>query len=104
MLKNINNRSFHPQTLASTFGGLVKLFENKITDKDLINNLNKILGDISNIIKIVSIKKDKNKKFTITIKAINPAYILQLKYQKNDILNKINNYYKSPIILKIIIK
>lgn len=98
-------RYSRPQTLASAFGGLIKIFGGRASDSDLINRWAEIIGDdIAAIAKISGIKKTPDKKFNVTIKPSNPAFALQLSYQINEITNRINKYFGFNAVNKIIIK
>lgn len=98
-------RNFRPQTMASAFGGLMKIFGARASGSDLSENWETIIGsDISKITKLRGIKQNADKKFNITIMASAPAFALQLSYQKNEIANRINKYFGYSAVGRITIK
>ena len=101
----LNKRLTRPQTLASAFGGLLKIFGARASDSDLMEKWDNIVGnEISSIAKISGIRKTKNNKFNISIKPSNPAVALTLSYQVNEIKEKINKYFGYNAVEKITIK
>lgn len=101
----LNHRLTRPQTLGSAFGGLLKIFGVRASDSDLADRWNEIMGtDIAKIAKLVSIRKTKDKKFNISVCALNPAFALQLSYQADEITKRINKYFGYDAVGKIIIK
>ena len=108
MGENINKflkRTESPQTLASSLGTVLKILKVSLSGSDLVNNWDKILEkDLSNIIKLNTITKTKDKKLNISIKLLNPAFALEVSYKLDDIKNKINKFYGTNIINKILIK
>ena len=103
--QKLNNRITRPTTLAGALGSLMQLFGVRASDTDLANRWNDIMGDdIAQIAKLVTIKKTIGNKFSIVIKPTNPALTLQLSYQKDEILRRINKYFGYDAISKITFK
>lgn len=103
--KKLEKRIARPQTLASAFGGLIKMFGGRASDSDLLSRWSEIMGDdIGKISKVVGITKTRDKKFNITIKPISPAFSLELSYQTLEITNRINKYFGYLAVNKITIK
>lgn len=97
-------RTESPQTLASSLGTVLKILKINLSGSDLINNWNKIIGeDLSKMIKLSTIKKTKNKKLNISIKLLNPAFSLEIYYKTDTIKEKINKFYGTDIVNKILI-
>ena len=108
-MKSLDNklekRFTRPQTIASAFGGLMKIFGARASASDLSDNWDNIVGpNISNIAILIGAKQTSDKKFNVTICAKKPAFALQLSYQKADIENKINKYFGYAAIGRITIK
>ena len=103
---NIENkikvRTTRPTTIAAAFGNLFQIFGHRASDADLAERWNEIMGnDIASIAKLVAIKKTIGNKYSIVIKPTNPAMALQLSYQKDEILRRINKYFGFDAISKI---
>jgi len=102
---NLSKRKSQPQTLASSFGGLMESFGVRASDADLSVNWRNIVGnDIANIAKVVAIKTLKNNKFNIVLRPINAAFALELSYKLDDCREKINKYYGRDAVSKITIR
>ena len=99
---NLTNRTTRPTTFAGALGGLMQIFGVRASDTDLANRWNDIMGDdIASVATLVTIKKTIGNKFSIVIKPTNPALTLQLSYQKDEILRRINKYFGYDAISKI---
>lgn len=102
---NLNKRTARPQTLASAFGGLFKIFGTRASDADLAKRWGEIMGDdIASIAKLVAITKTRDKKFNIAVRAANPAFALPLSYQTDEITRRINKYFGYAAVNKITIR
>lgn len=102
---NLSQRKSRPQTLASSFGGLMESFGVRASDADLSVNWPNIVGnDISNIAKVVAVKTLKNSKFNIVLRPINAAFALELSYKIDECKDKINKYYGRDAVSKITIR
>ena len=102
---NLNVRKSRPQTLAAVFGGVMELLGGRAADADLVKNWDSIVGkEISNIAKIVAVKKTKDKKLNIVLRPVSPAFALELSYKKDECKVKINKYYGCDTVDKIIIR
>lgn len=103
--KKLNNRVSHPTTIAGAFGGLFQIFGRRASDSDLVERWDKIMGDdIASVANLVAIKKMPGNKYSVTIKPTNPALALQLSYQRDEILRRINKYFGYDAISKITIR
>ena len=101
----LDNRYARPQTLASAFGGLIKIFGARASDADLAARWGDIMGDdIASVTKLVGITKTRDKKFNIAVRAANPAFALQLSYQTDEITRRINKYFGYNAVGKITIR
>ena len=102
---NLDIRKNRPQTLAAVFGGFMELLGGRTADADLAKNWDNIVGeDISNIAKVVAIKKTRDKKLNVVLRPVSPAFALELSYKKEECKNKINKYYGRDAVDKIIIR
>ena len=102
---NLNRRKSRPQTLASSFGGLMESFGVRASDADLSVILSKIVGnEIAGISKVVAIKTLKNNKFNIVLRPVNAAFALELSYKLDDCREKVNQYYGRDAVAKITIR
>ncbi len=115
---NLSARHRRPQTLASAFGGLMRIFGRTASDADLAERWDEIMGDeISSIAKLAGIRRCATPlagglrpkggggvKFNIAIRATNPAFALQLSYMTDDIATKINKYFGYDAVAKIVIR
>ena len=100
--KQLNTRISRPQTIAGALGGLIKIFGVRASDSDLLNRWNEIMGDdIASIAKLAAIKKNRDNTFNIVIRPTNPAYTLQLSYQTDEIIKRINKYFGYNAVGKI---
>lgn len=99
---SILTRTARPQTLAGAMGGLMKIFGVRASDADLAARWDSIMGpDIASIAKLAAIRKTRDNKFTIAIRPTTPAFALQLSYQSNDIIKRINKYFGYDAVGKI---
>jgi len=102
---DLKKRTTRPQTLASAFGGLLKLFGQPASDTDLAARWGEIMGnDIASIATLAAITKTRDKKFNIAVRAANPAFALQLSYQKDEIAKRINKYFGYDAVAKVTIR
>ena len=100
--KKLDIRTSRPQTIAGALGGLIKIFGVRASDSDLLNRWNEIMGDdIASITKLAAIKKNRDNTFNIVIRPTNPAYKLQLSYQSDEIIKRINKYFGYNAVGKI---
>ena len=100
--KKFEERQSRPQTIGGALGGLIKIFGVRASDSDLANRWDEIMGrDISSIAKLAAIKKNRDNTFNIVIRPSTPAYALQLSYQSNEIINRINKYFGYNAVIKI---
>ena len=100
--KKLNERLKRPQTSAGALGGLIQIFGVRASDADLAQRWAEIMGaDIALIAKLVAIKKNRDNTFNVVIRPTNPAYTLQLSYQKQEIINRINKYFGYDAVSKI---
>ncbi len=102
---NLDRRISRPHTMGSAFGGLMKIFGRVASDADLAARWDEIMGsDIASIAKLAAITKTKNKRFNIAVRAANPAFALQLSYQREEISQRINKYFGFDAVEKITIR
>ena len=102
---NLDKRKSRPQTLASSFGGLMESFGVRASDADLSVNWRNVVGnEIANIAKVVAIKTLKNNKFNIILRPVSGAFALELSYKIDDCIKKINAYYGRDAVAKITIR
>ena len=102
---NLDHRLSRPHTLASAFGGVLKIFGRTASDADLAARWTEIMGDdIASVAKLAAITKTKDKKFNIAVRAANPAFALQLSYQTNEITKGINKYFGYDAVAKVTIR
>ena len=100
--KQLNTRIARPQTIAGALGGLIKIFGVRASDSDLLNRWGEIMGaDIAAIAKLAAIKKNRDNTFNIVIRPTNPAYTLQLSYQSDEIIKRINKFFGYNAVGKI---
>ena len=98
-------RKSRPQTLASSFGGLLDMLGVRASDADLSENWVNIVGnEIANISKVVAIKKARNNKLNIVLRPVSPAFALELSYKVDECTQKINKYYGYDAVAKITIR
>ncbi|MBN1325143.1 MAG: DUF721 domain-containing protein [Alphaproteobacteria bacterium] len=104
-VSKIEKRLARPQTIGSAFGGLMKMFGGRASDADLLKRWSEIMGDdIASVAKLVGITKTRDKKINIAVKSSNPAFALQLSYQTDEIINRINKYFGYNAVNKITIR
>ena len=102
---NLNVRKSRPQTLASSFGGLLDSFGVRASDADLSVNWRNIVGnEIANIAKVIAIKQLKNNKFNIVLQPVSAAFALELSYKVDECVQKINASYGRDAVSKITIR
>ena len=91
--------------MAGAFGGLFNIFGHRASDTDLFERWDEIMGnDIAKIARPITIKKTIGNKFSIVIKPTNPALALELSYNRDEILRRINKYFGYSAISKITFK
>ena len=100
--KKISERTKHPQTIGGALGGLIKIFGIRASDSDLANRWDEIMGpDIATLARLAAIKKNRDNTFNIVIRPTVPAYALQLSYQSDEIIKRINKYFGYKAVGKI---
>lgn len=100
--KNLENRFKRPQTIAGALGGLIKIFGVRASDSDLQTRWVEIMGaDIATVASLAAIRKNRDNTFNVVIRPTNPAYTLQLSYQKDEIIRRINKYFGYDAVSKI---
>ena len=100
--KDFSKRIARPQTLGGALGGLIKIFGVRASDADLATRWTEIMGaDIAMIATLAAIKKNRDGTFNVVIRPTNPAYTLQLSYQKDEIISRINKYFGYDAVGKI---
>ena len=100
--KKFNERLKRPQTIAGALGGLIKIFGVRASDSDLLQRWDEIMGaDIASVARLAAIKKNKDKTFNVVIRPAVPAYALQLSYQSDEIIKRINKYFGYNAVSKI---
>ena len=98
-------RKSRPQTLASSFGGLMDTFGVRASDADLAVKWREIVGnEIANISTVIAIKTLKNNKFNIVLRPVSGAFALELSYKIDECVQKINAYYGRDAVAKITIR
>lgn len=103
--KNLENRFKRPQTIAGALGGLIKIFGVRASDSDLQTRWAEIMGaDIATVASLAAIRKNRDNTFNVVIRPTNPAYTLQLSYQKDEIIRRINKYFGYDAVSKISFK
>ncbi|MBP3397775.1 MAG: DUF721 domain-containing protein [Alphaproteobacteria bacterium] len=97
-----DERAKRPQTIGGALGGLIKIFGVRASDSDLVARWAEIMGaDIALIASLAAIRKNRDGTFNVVIRPTNPAYTLQLSYQKNEIISRINKYFGYDAVGKI---
>ena len=100
--KKLNTRLSRPQTIAGALGGLIKIFGVRASDSDLQTRWAEIMGaDIATVASLAAIRKNRDNTFNVVIRPTNPAYTLQLSYQKDEIIRRINKYFGYDAVSKI---
>ena len=100
--KKFEERTKHPQTIAGALGGLIKIFGVRASDSDLLARWADIMGtDIASVASLAAIKKNRDNTFNVVIRPTNPAYALQLSYQRDEIITRINKYFGYDAVSKI---
>lgn len=105
LFNKIKKRKAKPQTIASAFGDLLHIMRVRVSDSDLINNWETIVGsEISAIAKVLCVKTTKDNKFNVVLQPVTPAFALELSYHTPECIEKINHYYRQDIVAKITIR
>ena len=100
--KKIDQRLKRPQTIAGALGGLMQIFGVRASDADLIARWDEIMGaDIANVARLAAIRKNRDNTFNVVIRPAVPAYALQLSYQSDEIIKRINKYFGYNAVGKI---
>lgn len=100
--KKIDSRYSRPQTIAGALGGLIRIFGVRASDSDLQARWADIMGaDIASVASLAAIKKNRDNTFNVVIRSTNPAYALQLSYQRDEIITRINKYFGYDAVSKI---
>lgn len=100
--KKIDERLKRPQTIAGALGGLMLMFGVRASDADLQARWAQIMGaDIAAVASLAAIKKNRDSTFNVVIRPTVPAYALQLSYQKDEIISRINKYFGYDAVGKI---
>ena len=100
--KKIDSRYSRPQTIAGALGGLMRIFGVRASDSDLQARWADIMGtDIASVASLAAIKKNRDNTFNVVIRPTNPAYALQLSYQRDEIITRINKYFGYDAVSKI---
>ena len=100
--KNFEKRTARPQTLAGALGGMMRLFGGRASDSDLVARWDEIMGaDIASVARLAAIKQNRDKTFNVVIRPTVPAYALQLSYQSDEIIKRINKYFGYNAVSKI---
>lgn len=100
--KKIDSRYSRPQTIAGALGGLIRIFGVRASDSDLLARWADIMGtDIASVASLAAIKKNRDNTFNVVIRPTNPAYALQLSYQRDEIITRINKYFGYDAVSKI---
>jgi hypothetical protein len=100
--KKFKERNKRPQTIGGALGGLIKIFGARASDADLASRWDEIMGpDIASVAKLAAIKKNRDNTFNVVIRPAVPAYALQLSYQSDEIVRKINKYFGYTAVSKI---
>lgn len=98
----IATRTGRPQTIAAAFGGLMRIFGARASDADLVARWAEIMGpEIASIACIAGIRKLRNGRYSIALRAAHPAFALQLSYMQAEITERINNYFGRAAVEKI---
>lgn len=83
-------------------GGLLRIFGARASDADLAARWDEIMGpEIATVAQIAAIRKNRENKYTIAIRPVNPAFTLQLSYQADEITARINKYFGRDAVAKI---
>ncbi|MBR5153738.1 MAG: DUF721 domain-containing protein [Alphaproteobacteria bacterium] len=100
--KKIDQRLKRPQTIAGALGGLMQIFGVRASDADLVARWDDIMGaDIANVARLAAIRKNRDNTFNVVIRPAVPAYALQLSYQSDEIIKRINKYFGYNAVGKI---
>ncbi|MCL1891958.1 MAG: DUF721 domain-containing protein [Alphaproteobacteria bacterium] len=122
---NLSLRTSRPQSLGGAFGGLLKIFGVRASDADLAARWNEIIGaDLARLAKLQGIRsvgahscapsvakrpikraqKCAPTKFNITLKAVQPAFAMELSYRTEEFRARINKYFGYDAVGKITVK
>ena len=80
----------------------MQIFGVRASDADLIARWDEIMGaDIANVARLAAIRKNRDNTFNVVIRPAVPAYALQLSYQSDEIIKRINKYFGYNAVGKI---
>ena len=83
-------------------GGMMKIFGVRASDSDLVQRWDEIMGaEIASIARIAAIRKNRDNTFNVVLRPAVPAYALQLSYQSDEIIKRINKYFGYDAVGKI---
>lgn len=100
--KKFDERTKRPQTIGGALGGLIKIFGIRASDSDLAARWDEIMGtDIASVARLAAIRKNRDNTFNVVIRPAHPAYALQLSYQSDEIVKRINKYFGYDAVGKI---
>lgn len=100
--KDFEKRTARPQTIAGALGGMMRIFGVRASDADLVQRWDEIMGaDIAAVARLAAIRKNRDNTFNVVIRPTVPAYALQLSYQSDEIIKKINKYFGYNAVTKI---
>ena len=100
--KKFDERTKRPQTIGGALGGLIKIFGIRASDSDLAARWDEIMGsDIASVARLAAIRKNRDNTFNVVIRPAHPAYALQLSYQADEIVKRINKYFGYDAVGKI---
>ena len=100
--KKFDERTKRPQTIGGALGGLIKIFGIRASDSDLAARWDEIMGsDIASVARLAAIRKNRDNTFNVVIRHAQPAYAVQLSYQSDEIVKRINKYFGYDAVGKI---
>ena len=100
--KKFDECTKRPQTIGGALGGLIKIFGIRASDSDLAARWDEIMGsDIASVARLAAIRKNRDNTFNVVIRPAHPAYALQLSYQSDEIVKRINKYFGYDAVGKI---
>ena len=80
----------------------MQIFGVRASDADLLARWDEIMGaDIANVARLAAIRKNRDNTFNVVIRPAVPAYALQLSYQSDEIIKRINKYFGYNAVGKI---
>ncbi len=101
---DFDQRKSRPMTLASRLNHVVRELGGNIGDFDLKNHWETIVGpDLALQMVVDKLSSNKDGR-TLTLKLTTPASAMVLSFRQRELLEKINNYYGSETIKKIVFK